>query len=215
MATNTSIEWTHRPGTISATLNPTTGCDKISAGCDNCYALTMAKRLKGMGQPKYQNDGHPVTSGPGFGLTIHPDVLAEPLRWRSPRTVFVNSMSSALGCTVTTFPAVLTAPDTDVFTDHGGIPVTFVGDEGTMVALGHHNLDAAEKAFTGHDIWSRDAVDILVTWAVLGDPPTHACVSGLTISCFVCEEASGVPWWMQWGVPEGTPGAFPVMVVES
>jgi protein gp37 len=93
MATNTAIEWTHRPGTIAATLNPTTGCDKISAGCDNCYALTMAKRLKGMGQAKYQHDGHPVTSGPGFGLTVHPDVLVEPLRWRDPRTVFVNSMS--------------------------------------------------------------------------------------------------------------------------
>lgn len=93
MATNTAIEWTHRPGTMAATLNPTTGCDKISAGCDNCYALTMAKRLKAMGQAKYQNDGHPVTSGPGFGLTVHPDVLGEPLRWRSPRTVFVNSMS--------------------------------------------------------------------------------------------------------------------------
>ncbi|GAA2346637.1 phage Gp37/Gp68 family protein [Dactylosporangium salmoneum] len=93
MATNTSIEWTHQPGTVAATLNPTTGCDKISAGCDNCYALTMAKRLKGMGQAKYQNDGDPRTSGPGFGVTVHEDVLTEPLRWRSPRTVFVNSMS--------------------------------------------------------------------------------------------------------------------------
>ncbi len=59
----------------------------------NCYALTMARRLKGMGSAKYQNDGHPVTSGPGFGLTVHPDTLTEPLRWRKPRTVFVNSMS--------------------------------------------------------------------------------------------------------------------------
>ncbi|MDR3083694.1 MAG: phage Gp37/Gp68 family protein [Streptomyces sp.] len=82
-----NIEWTE------ATLNPTTGCDRISPGCDNCYALTMAKRLKGMGQAKYQNDGDPRTSGPGFGLTVHPDVLDEPLRWRKPRKVFVNSMS--------------------------------------------------------------------------------------------------------------------------
>ncbi len=93
MSTNTSIEWTHREGTVAATWNPTTGCDKISAGCDNCYALTMAKRLKGMGSAKYQNDGHPVTSGPGFGLTVHPSTLSEPLSWRKPRTVFVNSMS--------------------------------------------------------------------------------------------------------------------------
>jgi protein gp37 len=93
MSTNTSIEWTHRPGTIAATWNPTTGCDRISSGCDHCYALTLAKRLKAMGSAKYQNDGDPRTSGPGFGVTVHPDALVEPLRWRQPRTVFVNSMS--------------------------------------------------------------------------------------------------------------------------
>ncbi|MDP9953102.1 MULTISPECIES: DUF5131 family protein [Streptomyces] len=81
------IEWTEQ------TWNPTTGCDRISPGCDNCYALTMAKRLKGMGSAKYQNDGNPVTSGPGFAITAHPDTLTEPLRWKKPRKVFVNSMS--------------------------------------------------------------------------------------------------------------------------
>jgi protein gp37 len=93
MSTGTDIEWTHRPGTVPATWNPTTGCDKISAGCDLCYALRMAKRLKAMGSPKYQNDGNPATSGPGFGLTVHSDTLTEPFSWRKPRTVFVNSMS--------------------------------------------------------------------------------------------------------------------------
>jgi protein gp37 len=83
----TAIQWTDQ------TWNPTTGCDRISPGCDNCYALTMARRLKGMGSAKYQNDGNPVTSGPGFGLTVHGDVLTEPLRWKKPRRVFVNSMS--------------------------------------------------------------------------------------------------------------------------
>ncbi len=92
---DSSIEWTEK------TLNPTTGCDKISAGCDNCYALLMAKRLKAMGQAKYQNDGHPVTSGPGFALTMHPDVLSEPLRWTKPATVFVNSMSDLFHAKVT------------------------------------------------------------------------------------------------------------------
>ncbi|MEU1133545.1 phage Gp37/Gp68 family protein [Streptomyces sp. NPDC005900] len=87
MATDSSIEWTDK------TWSPVTGCDRISPGCDHCYALTMAKRLKGMGQAKYQNDGDPRTSGPGFGLTVHPDVLTEPLRWKKPRKVFVNSMS--------------------------------------------------------------------------------------------------------------------------
>jgi|SRR5690242_2408546 len=83
----TGIQWT------DTTWNPTTGCDRISPGCDHCYALTMAKRLKGMGQAKYQNDGDPRTSGPGFGITGHPDVLNEPYKWRKPRRVFVNSMS--------------------------------------------------------------------------------------------------------------------------
>jgi protein gp37 len=84
---NTGIEWTE------ITWNPTTGCDRISPGCDNCYALTLAKRLKSMGSAKYQLDGDPRTSGPGFGVTVHASVLDEPLRWRTPRTVFVNSMS--------------------------------------------------------------------------------------------------------------------------
>lgn len=87
MADRSGIEWTE------ATWNPTTGCDRVSPGCDNCYALTMAKRLRAMGQPKYQADGDPRTSGPGFKLTIHPDVVDLPLSWTAPRVVFVDSMS--------------------------------------------------------------------------------------------------------------------------
>lgn len=87
MAERTSIEWTE------VTWNPTTGCDRISSGCDNCYALTLARRLKAMGAEKYQNDGDPRTSGPGFGLTVHTPALRQPYTWRSPRVVFVNSMS--------------------------------------------------------------------------------------------------------------------------
>lgn len=82
-----AIEWTDR------TWNPVTGCDRVSPGCTNCYALTMAKRLKLMGQPHYQADGDPRTSGPGFALTVHPDTLDAPLHWRKPAKVFVNSMS--------------------------------------------------------------------------------------------------------------------------
>lgn len=82
-----AIEWTE------VTWNPTTGCDRISPGCDNCYALTLSKRLKAMGQAKYQNDGDPRTSGQGFGLTLHPQTLDAPYSWRGSRTVFVNSMS--------------------------------------------------------------------------------------------------------------------------
>ncbi|GAA4439631.1 DUF5131 family protein [Phytohabitans houttuyneae] len=87
MADNTTIEWTQ------ATWNPTTGCDRVSGGCDNCYALTLAKRLKAMGSPKYQTDGDPRTSGPGFGVATHEDTLVDPLGWGTPRRIFVNSMS--------------------------------------------------------------------------------------------------------------------------
>jgi protein gp37 len=107
MSANTGIEWTDR------TWNPVTGCDRISEGCDNCYALTMAKRLKAMGSAKYQNDGDPRTSGPGFGVTVHPAALAEPATWRDPSLVFVNSMS-------------------DVF--HARVPLSFVQDVFDVIA---------------------------------------------------------------------------------
>lgn len=81
------IEWT------DTTWNPVTGCDRISPGCDHCYALTLAARLKRMGNPRYQVDGDPETSGPGFALTLHWDLVDAPRSWRRPRRVFVNSMS--------------------------------------------------------------------------------------------------------------------------
>jgi protein gp37 len=84
---HSAIEWT------DATWNPVTGCDRVSDGCQQCYALALAKRLKAMGNPRYQVDGNPKSSGPGFGLTLHEDVLGLPMRWASPRLVFVNSMS--------------------------------------------------------------------------------------------------------------------------
>ena len=87
MADHSTIEWTE------ATWNPTTGCDRISAGCDNCYALALSRRLKAMGSSKYQTDGDPRTSGPGFGIAVHEDALDIPRRWRDPKIVFVNSMS--------------------------------------------------------------------------------------------------------------------------
>lgn len=83
----TTIEWTGK------TLNPSTGCDRVSPGCDHCYALTLAARLKGMGSAKYQHDGDPRTSGPGFGFTMHPRVMQAALRRKEPTLYFVNSMS--------------------------------------------------------------------------------------------------------------------------
>jgi len=86
MAESTAIEWT------DATWNPVTGCSRVSPGCAHCYALDLAARLKRMGQQKYQRDGG-KSSGPGFGVTLHAQTLQVPLRWRSPRVIFVNSMS--------------------------------------------------------------------------------------------------------------------------
>jgi protein gp37 len=91
---STAIEWVVNPdGTRGEVWNPTTGCDQVSDGCDNCYALHLAGRWKAAGSQKYRNDGNPATSGPGFGITVHPEIVNMPLRWRKPRGVFVNSMS--------------------------------------------------------------------------------------------------------------------------
>jgi len=73
-----NIEWTEM------TWNPTTGCTKISDGCLFCYAEPLSIRLKAMGLSKYQN---------GFKLTLHPEELQRPFKWKKPRMVFVNSMS--------------------------------------------------------------------------------------------------------------------------
>ena len=78
MAQASTIEWTE------ATWNPVTGCTKISPGCKFCYAERMAHRLKAMGQDRYRN---------AFKLTLQPDALEAPLKWKSPRVIFVNSMS--------------------------------------------------------------------------------------------------------------------------
>jgi protein gp37 len=78
MAIGTSIEWTE------STWNPVTGCSKISAGCANCYAERMARRLKAVGVPNYAN---------GFAVTLHEELLTLPLKWHKPKIIFVNSMS--------------------------------------------------------------------------------------------------------------------------
>lgn len=78
MARGSGIEWTE------STWNPVTGCNKVSPGCKHCYAERMAERLQAMGQPNYRN---------GFELTLQPQALELPLRWKTPQTIFVNSMS--------------------------------------------------------------------------------------------------------------------------
>lgn len=78
MSTNSKIEWTE------VTWNPVTGCTKVSPGCKNCYADRMAKRLQSMGVERYSN---------GFDLTLQWDLIEQPLKWTTPKLVFVNSMS--------------------------------------------------------------------------------------------------------------------------
>lgn len=85
-----AIEWTE------STWNPLTGCTKISPGCKHCYAERMSKRLQAMGQANYSN---------GFKLALHEHALEKPLDWKTPQTIFVNSMS-------------------DLF--HKNVPVTFI-----------------------------------------------------------------------------------------
>lgn len=150
MGNYSAIEWTE------VTWNPVTGCDRVAAGCDNCYALTLAKRLKAMGAEKYQNDGDPRTSGPGFGVSIHPAALAQPHKWRAPRVVFVNSMS-------------------DLF--HAKVPISFVRDifdviretprhtyqvltkRAHRMARHAEKLDWPDNLWMGVSVESFDAVD--------------------------------------------------------
>src|SRR5207249_3244029 len=78
MGDKSPIQWT------DATWNPSTGCSKVSPGCKNCYAERLAHRLQKMGNRKYKH---------GFSFTLHRDALELPLKWTTPRKIFVNSMS--------------------------------------------------------------------------------------------------------------------------
>ena len=78
MAGKTKIEWTE------CSWNPITGCTKISDGCAHCYAATLTRRLVAMHNPRYKN---------GFNVTVHDDLIELPKKWKTPRKIFVNSMS--------------------------------------------------------------------------------------------------------------------------
>src|SRR5437870_9749392 len=101
MAGQSDIEWTE------ATWNPVAGCKIVSPGCTNCYAMRMAARLQAMGHPYYRgvtrkSGGRHVWTG---NLNLNERALSAPLAWRTPRRIFVNSMS-------------------DLFQD--GIPIEFI-----------------------------------------------------------------------------------------
>jgi protein gp37 len=110
MSLNSAIEWT------DATWNPVRGCTKISPGCKHCYAEVFAERFRGV-------KGHPYEQG--FDLRLVPDKLAEPLRWRTPKMIFVNSMS-------------------DLF--HEGVPDDYIeAVAGVMVRANWHTYQVLTK----------------------------------------------------------------------
>ena len=108
MGDKTGIEW------CDATWNPVTGCDEVSPGCTNCYAKRIAERFRG--QPAFPN---------GFDVTLRPERLDQPFRWRRPRKVFVNSMS-------------------DLF--HDDVPAGYIATVFAVMALaGQHTFQVLTK----------------------------------------------------------------------
>ena len=104
------IEWT------DATWNPVRGCSKVSPGCAHCYAQTFAERFRGV-------PGHPFEQG--FDLRLVPDKLKQPLSWRRPRRIFVNSMS-------------------DLF--HEDVPSSYIAEVGRVMRLAHwHTFQVLTK----------------------------------------------------------------------
>jgi protein gp37 len=110
MSDRSAIEWT------DATWNPVRGCVKVSPGCKHCYAETFAERFRGV-------PGHPFEQG--FDLRLVPEKLDVPLRWRSPRRIFVNSMS-------------------DLFQE--GVPTEYIAEVGhTMRVANWHTYQVLTK----------------------------------------------------------------------
>lgn len=120
MAENSAIEWT------DATWNPTTGCSRVSGGCDHCYAMHFARRFDGQGKgyDGTTRRGKRGTDWTGV-VNLHPDRLPLPFRWRKPRRVFVDSMS-------------------DLF--HPAVPFDFIGRVfGTMALAPRHTFQVLTK----------------------------------------------------------------------
>ncbi len=110
MSQNSTIEWT------DSTWNPVTGCTKVSPGCAHCYAETFAERWRGI-------PGHPYEQG--FDLKLWPQRLEQPLLWKKPRTIFVNSMS-------------------DLF--HEDVPLSYIQKVFAVMAKAHwHNFQVLTK----------------------------------------------------------------------
>lgn len=130
-----SIEWTEM------TWNPTTGCSKISAGCKHCYAEVMSRRLQAMGVPKYKD---------AFKLRVHEDALNIPYTWKSPKVVFVNSMSDLFHKNV---PFSFIKKVFDVMNDNPQHVFQVLTKRGDILQRYHSQLR------WGHNIWMGVSVE--------------------------------------------------------
>ena len=189
MATNSHIEWT------DATWNPVTGCSKISPGCKHCYAERLALRLQAMGQKNYRN---------GFEVTLQPQMLELPLRWKSSRQIFVNSMS-------------------DLF--HEDVPLSYIKEVFSVMRRAHWHqyqvltkrserlLELSPRLEWGPQIWMGVSVeneDYLERIDHLRRTGAH--VKFLSLEPLLCPlrklKLRGIDWVIVGG--ESGPGARPV-----
>ncbi len=189
MAAQSAIEWTE------STWNPVTGCSKISVGCANCYAERIAKRLRAMGQRRYIN---------GFEVTLHPEALDEPYRWKKPRIIFVNSMS-------------------DLF--HEEIPVEFIQDVFSVMSANKRHtfqiltkrserlcelaplLDWPENVWMGVTIENNDCVARADDLRTVGAAVRFLSLEPL-LGPLLDLELNGIGWVIVGG--ESGPGARPM-----
>jgi len=189
MAAQSAIEWTE------STWNPVTGCSKVSVGCANCYAERIAKRLRAMGQRRYRN---------GFEVTLHPEALDEPYRWKKPRIIFVNSMS-------------------DLF--HEEIPVEFIQDVFSVMSANKRHtfqiltkrserlcelaplLDWPENVWMGVTIENNDCVARADDLRTVGAAVRFLSLEPL-LGPLLDLELNGIGWVIVGG--ESGPGARPM-----
>ena len=148
---DSTIEWTDK------TWNPTRGCDKVSPGCDHCYAETFAERWRGVPGHAYER---------GFDPRLAPGKLGEPLTWRKPSRVFVNSMS-------------------DLF--HGGFPDEYIAEVfGVMLKAWWHTFQVLTKRATRLPKW--------YAWAQKNSGKIYEGAQKHPVQASLFRDTGGLPW---------------------
>lgn len=185
MSTLSKIEWTE------TTWNPVTGCTKISHGCKHCYAERMTKRLQSMGMPKYRR---------GFDVAIHESALQDPLKWKKPSLVFVNSMSDLFHEDV---PAEFVQSVFDVMNRAQMHTFQVLTKRPGRVSAIDARLDWSANIWLGTSIESArwlDRLDALKS--------TRAATKFLSLEPLPGLDLSGIDWVIVGG--ESGPGARPI-----